>query len=133
MELVKFLLMSKTQSRNDGKAKFKKFFTSVDIIVEGEEEKGEQPKTLTVRFDKSIDTKDFQRGIITCKEEDIDIPYKWRVIEKKQADGSVKNSYPYIYVKKVQSYEPRKTKSTAKFNLLDEAETEEVEITDEEN
>ena len=128
MELVKFLLMSKNQSRADGKSKFKKFFTSVNIVVKGEEEKGQQKKTLTVKFDKTIDTSNFVRGIVSVREDNIDIPYKFEIKEIQQADGTIKKRYPHIYVKKVETFEPRKTKSTATFNLLDEGETEEIEI-----
>ena len=129
--MLKMLLMSKQQTRPDGKSKFRKYFTYVDIEVEGEEDKGLQTKSVTVKFDKSIDTSRYVRGILTVKEENIDIPYRYKIKETVQEDGTVKKTYPHIYIKKVESYEERKPKTTAQFNLMDEAETEETEIDDE--
>ena len=129
--MLKMLLMSKQQTRPDGKSKFRKYFTYVDIEVEGEEDKGLQTKSVTVKFDKSIDTSRYVRGILTVKEENIDIPYRYKIKETVQEDGTVKKTYPHIYIKKVESYEERKPKTTAQFNLMDEAETEEAEIDDE--
>lgn len=120
--------MSKQQTRADGKSKYRKFFTYMDIEVKGEEEKGLQLKSITVKFDTPVDTKNFIRGILTVDEKDIEIPYKYEVKEEVQKDGTVKKKYPYIYVKKVINYEDRKPKSTGTFNLMDEAETEETEI-----
>lgn len=126
--ITKLLLMSKQQTRADGKSKYRKFFTYMDIEVKGEEEKGLQLKSITVKFDTPVDTKNFIRGILTVDEKDIEIPYKYEIKEEVQKDGTVKKKYPYIYVKKVINYEDRKPKSTGTFNLMDEAETEETEI-----
>ena len=117
--------MSKVQKTKDGRT-FRKFFTSMNIIVQGEEEKGEQEKTLSVRFDKNINTNAFNRGILTCKDEDIELLFKWairKVTDKKT--GQEKDSYPYVYIKAYETYEPRKPKSTGKFNLKDEDTNEE--------
>ena len=122
------LLMSKQQTRADGKSKFRKFFTYMDILVEGEEDKGLQLKSLTVKFDDSVDASKFNRGVITLDENDYDAPYKYKVKEVVDKDGTVKKKYPHIFIKKIVSYEDRKPKSTGTFNLMDEAETEEVEI-----
>ena len=130
--ITKMLLMSKNQTRADGKSKFRKFFTYMDIEVKGEEDKGLQTKSLTVKFDKTIDTSKFIRGVITLDENDYDAPYKYEVKEEVQQDGSVKLKYPRIYVKKIIKYEDRKPKSTGQFNLMDEAETDEIEIDDNE-
>ena len=126
--ITKLLLMSKQQTRADGKSKYRKFFTYMDIEVKGEEEQGTQLKSITIKFDSTVDTKSFIRGILTVDEKDIEIPYKYEVKEEVQKDGTVKKKYPYIYVKKVINYEDRKPKSTGTFNLMDEAETEETEI-----
>lgn len=126
--ITKLLLMSKQQTRADGKSKYRKFFTYMDIEVKGEEEQGTQLKSIAIKFDSTVDTKSFIRGILTVDEKDIEIPYKYEVKEELQKDGTVKKKYPYIYVKKVINYEDRKPKSTGTFNLMDEAETEETEI-----
>lgn len=123
--LAKLLLMSKNQKMANGKKSFKKFFTAVKIEVEGEEEKGLQSKTMTVKFDSSIDTKDFTRGILTVDMKDVDIPFRYRIKEVVSEDGSTKKVYPHIFIKKVIKYEERKPKSTAVFDLLDEEEDEE--------
>ena len=129
--LVKMLLMSKQQTRADGKSKYRKFFTYMDIEVKGEEDKGLQLKSITVKFDKTIDTSKFIRGIITLDENDYDAPYRYEVKEEVQPDGTVKQKYPHIFIKKIVSYEDRKPKSTGQFNLMDEADTEETEIEEE--
>ena len=126
--ITKLLLMSKQQTRADGKVKYRKYFTYMDIEVKGEEEKGLQLKSITVKFDKSIDTSKFVRGIITLDENDFDAPYRYEVKEETLPDGTVKLKYPHIFIKKIISYEDRKPKSTGQFNLMDEAETEETEI-----
>lgn len=127
---VKLLLMSKKQKLSNGKS-FKKFFTYMDIEVKGEEEKGLQLKSITVLFDEKVDTKNFTRGILTVEENDMDIPYRYEIKEVTKKDGTTGLSYPHIYIKKVISYEERKPKSTGQFNLMDEAETEETEIDNE--
>ena len=126
--IYKLLLMSKQQTRPDGKSKFRKYFTYVDIEVKGEEDKGLQTKSVTVKFDKTVDTSKFVRGILSVDEKDIDIPYRYEIKEKLDENGEVKKTYPHIYVKKVLNFEERKPKTTAQFNLMDEAETEETEI-----
>lgn len=124
MNEVKLLLKSKQKQTKDGR-KFRAFFTTAMIVVKGEEEKGKQRKTLNVKFDKSVETKNYVRGIIVCDEKDIDIPFKYQIIQK-----NGKDSYPSVYVRKVKSYEEVKAKSTATF-LLEEDETEETTIDEE--
>lgn len=123
---VKFLLMSKNQKTESGRT-FRKFFTSMNIVVKGEEEKGLQSKTLTVKFDKAIDTSKFKRGIITAEENQVDLPYKFEIREVEK-DGVKKLKYPHVYVKSIISYEERLPKSTGQFDLKDEEETEATEI-----
>jgi len=121
---VQLLLMSKQAKTKDGK-KFRRFWTKVKILVKGEEEKGKQVKSLTVKFDEGVATKDFVRGIITCEEKDIDLPFVYQV---KYDEETKKDRYPYIQVHKVEKYEERKPKSTIEFCLDDEEETEDVTI-----
>lgn len=116
--------MSKIQKTKDGKKKFRKFFTRVMIQVKGEEDKGKQKKSLTVRFAEGIETKDFIRGILSVEDNDIEIPYQWAIT--KTDDG--KDRYPSIYVKKVAKFEPRLSETTVEFCLEDEKETEDVDI-----
>lgn len=124
--MKQLLLMSKVQKTKDGKKKFRKFFTRVMIQVKGEEAKGKQKKSLTVRFDQSLSnqTKDFVRGILVCEDADIEMPYQWAIT--KNEDGT--DRYPSIYVKKIKSFEPRLSDSTIEFCLEDEKETDDVDI-----
>lgn len=121
--MVQLLLMSKQAKTKDGK-KFRRFWTKALILVKGEESKGKQEKSLTVKFDEGITTKDFVRGILTCEEKDIDLPFVYQI--KKDENG--KDRYPYIQVHKVAKFEERKPKSTIEFKLDDEEETEDVNI-----
>lgn len=122
--MKQLLLMSKIQKTKDGKKKFRKFFTRVMIQVKGEEDKGKQKKSLTVRFAEGIETKDYIRGILSVEDNDIEIPYQWAIT--KTDDG--KDRYPSIYVKKVAKFEPRLSETTVEFCLEDEKETEDVDI-----
>ena len=119
--MMKLLLKSKKTKSSNG-AQFRTFFTDVMIVVKGEEEKGKQRKSITVRFDKSVDTSKLVRGFLTVDEKDIDLPFKYQIIEK---DG--KPSYPSIFIRKYDSYEEKKGNSTIEF-LTDEDETEETVI-----
>lgn len=119
--MLKLLLKSKKKKASNG-AQFRTFFTDVMIVVKGEEEKGKQRKSITVRFDKSVDTSKLVRGFLTVDEKDIDLPFKYQIIEK---DG--KPSYPSIFIRKYESYEEKKGNSTITF-LTEEDETEETVI-----
>lgn len=123
--MLELLLKSKKKTNQNG-AEFRTYFTDVMILVKGEEDKGKQKKTLTVKFDKSVDTRNIIRGIVKVEEKDIDLPFKYQVKEK---DG--KESYPTIYIRKIASYEERKGASTIEF-LLEENDTEETVIDDNE-
>ena len=119
--MLKLLLKSKKKKASNG-AQFRTFFTDVMIVVKGEEEKGKQRQSITVRFDKSVDTSKLVRGFLTVDEKDIDLPFKYQIIEK---DG--KPSYPSIFIRKYESYEEKKGNSTITF-LTEEDETEETVI-----
>lgn len=125
MNEIKLLLKSKKKTTADGKKQFRTYFTSVLILVKGEEDKGKQRKTLTVRFDESVPTKDLVRGIVTVDEKDIDLPFKYQVQHK---DG--KDTYPYIYIRKIKSYEEKRGQSSIEF-ITDEDETEDTVIDEE--
>lgn len=131
--MVKLLVKSKKKKNASTGAQFRTYFTDVMIVVKGEETKGKQRKTVNVRFDKTVDTKNIVRGIITCNEADIDLPFKYQVITKENG----KESYPTIFIRKYESYEEKRGASTIEF-ITDEDETaetvideEEVEVTDE--
>ena len=123
--MVKLLLKSKKKQTKDGR-QFRTYFTDVMIVVKGEESKGKQRKTLTVKFDKECKgVSKLVRGYLTIDEKDIDLPFKYQIVEK---DG--KPSYPSIYIRNFEKYEEVKGKSTIEF-LTEEDETEETVIDDE--
>lgn len=125
--MIQLLLKSKKKKTKDGKKTFRTYFTDVMIVVKGEEQKGKQRKTLTVKFDKDCpNTSKLVRGILTINEADIDMPFKYQIVQK---DG--KDSYPSIFIRKFENYEEKKGKSTIEF-LTDEDETEDT-IIDEED
>ena len=121
--MIKLLLKSKKKKASNG-AQFRTFFTDVMIVVKGEESKGRQRKSVTVRFDKSVDTSKLVRGYLTVNEKDVDLPFKYQIIEK---DG--KESYPSIFIRKYESYEEKKGASTIEF-ITEEDETEDTVIDD---
>ena len=122
---VKLLLKSKKKKAKNG-AQFRTFFTDVMILVKGEEEKGKQRKSLTVKFDKAVNTTNLIRGYLTVDEKDIDLPFKYQVL--KREDGS--ESYPIIFIRKYENYEEKRGNSTITF-LTEEDETEETPIDEE--
>lgn len=121
--MKKLLLKSKKKQTKDGK-QFRTYFTDVMILVKGEEEKGKQRKTLTVKFDESVPTKNLIRGYVTCEDSDIDLPFKYQIKEK-----NGKDSYPTIYIRKIVNYEEKRGESSIEF--ITEDETEDTVIDDE--
>lgn len=112
------------------KTSFPSYYTPVTILVKGEEEKGEQAKSLKVVFSKEADKKlpvDFKGGIIELKGEDINYPF---VYEIKKKDG--KDDYPFVYIKDFESVTPLKPREDTCSFLGVEEDTEETEIPTEE-
>ena len=124
MSNVKLLLMSKLEN-GQNRQKFRKFFTCMNILVKGEEDKGLQEKTLNVKFKREVNTNGFIRGIVEVKEDKISIPFKWEI---KIDEKTGKKKYPTIWIDEIVNYEQRLAKSTGTFNLKDESETEPVEF-----
>lgn len=125
MSQITLLLKSKKKQTKEGR-QFRTYFTDVMMIVKGEESKGKQRKTLTVKFDKDCpNVSKLVRGLLTVDEKDIDLPFKYQIQEK---DG--KPSYPHIYIRKFEKYEEQKGKSTIQF-ITEEDETEDTVIDDE--
>ena len=124
MSNVKLLLMSKLANGQNGQ-KFRKFFTSLTIVVKGEEDKGLQENTLNVKFKREVNTNGFIRGIVEVQEDKISIPFKWEI---KTDEKTGKKKYPTIWIDEIVNYEQRLATSTGTFNLKDESETEPVEF-----
>ena len=112
------------------KTKFPSYYTPVMIMVKGEESKGEQAKTLKVRFSKEAEKKlpaDFKGGIIEMKGSDINYPFVYEI--KKTEEG--KDDYPFVYVKDIESVAPLKPRENTCSFVGVEEDTEETEIASE--
>ena len=133
MSLIKIKLLSKQV--NVGSKKFRRYFTPVKIVVKGEEEKGKQSKSLTVKFAKSCKLPDkVNFAIITAdvSKGQISVPTLYEITEDK--DGNT--IYPVIWLRGFEDCKPLQPKadlSNIDFELGDDADdNEEIEIKDNE-
>lgn len=127
--LIKIKLLSKQV--NAGGKKFRRYFTPVNIVVKGEEEKGKQSKSLTVKIAKSCELpKDTKFAILTvdASKGQISLPTIYEVTEDK--DGN--SIYPVVWLRGFVDCKPIQPKidmSNVDFDLGDDADdNEEVEI-----
>lgn len=123
---MKIKVLSNERKTADGR-KFTGFFTPVSIMVKGEEDKGVQEKTLTIKFSENASKKlpaKFKSGIIECKGEDVVAPYVYEV--KQKEDGTP--DYPFVTIKDLISVSPLKPRENTCTFLVDEEETEESEM-----
>lgn len=122
---MKIKVLKTTKKTKDGKS-FDSYFTPVEIVVKGEEEKGPQQRGLTLNFSKEADKKlpvNFNGGILEVKGENVIMPF---VYEIKQKDG--RDVYPNVYIKDFESITPLKPRSNTCRFLVDEEETEETDL-----
>lgn len=123
---MKIKVLSNENKTADGRT-FTGFFTPVTIMVKGEEDKGVQEKTLTVKFSETAQKKlpiKFKSGIIECKGEDVVAPYVYEI--KQKEDG--KPDYPFVTIKDFISVSPLPQRENTCTFLIDEQETEESEM-----
>lgn len=118
-----------------GKSKDKTFFnyrTPMNLIVKGEEDKGPQTKYVDLKFRQTADIKgvkigkDYIRGYLLCKPENVDAPHIYEIKEESK-DGVLTKKYPAVWVSAVEEYEPRQKVATQSAFLpetSDDAETE---------
>lgn len=93
-------LYSAKKTTKDGKRNWIEFYTKMSILVKGEEEKGFQEKSITIKFAKDINTKDFKRGYVYVDVANLIAPSIYQI--KVDADG--KKDYPFIYIKKIEKF-----------------------------
>lgn len=119
------------------KTSFPSYYTPVTILVKGEEEKGEQAKTLKVLFSKEADKKlpvDFKGGIVELKGEDINYPFVYEIKKTKdKKTGEMRDDYPFVYIKDFDAITPLKPREDTCSFLGVEDDTEETEIESEES
>ena len=93
-----------------GKSKDKTFFnyrTRMNLTVKGEEDKGLQVKSVDLKFRQTAEIKgiklgkDYIRGYLYCKPENVDAPHIYEVKED-AVDGSLKKKYPAVWISAVE-------------------------------
>ena len=99
-----YVTASKKQSK-DGKNQWINFRTPMNLVVEGEEEKGIQHTYVDLVFvdaeDKARAEKMKGRFKITCEDTEVNAPFIYRIREKKDKDGNIKKEYPKVFVQSV--------------------------------
>lgn len=125
---MKLFIYSTTKSFEKGgkKLSFTSYYTKLDIIVKGEEEKRFQRKSLTVKFiedlamPKGLSRKDIKRGVIEVPDDKISYPYLYEITTTPEG----KKLYPTIWIREITSYEyiPYEFKDKPKFVMEQEQE-----------
>ena len=104
MKELKIKVIAKTYKKSNGTGTFEKFFTPVNIIVLGEEDKGLQAKAIQVKFKKGIVP---QKGIYVFNNDDeFSLPYVFEIKEVEQKDGSTKIEYPVCWIRGYKEIRP---------------------------
>lgn len=96
-------VFSKVVKLDNGKT-FRSYWTHMNVLVKGKENKGKQLKSVTVKFRKNIDTTNITNGVITG---DINFPFVYEIIE----DTFGNKTYPTVWIRSVDKYEPLKEES----------------------
>lgn len=95
------LFSKKVNTTKKGKTiNFRTFFTKMNLVVAGEEDKGKQTKYITVKFRKTIDTSKFIRGYLICDPKDVNAPFKYEVTTDENGD----TLYPTLWVRGYKEY-----------------------------
>lgn len=100
------------------KRSFDTFYTKMNIIVAGEEDKGKQLKWVNVRFRKEVDTKDLKGGYLYLDNKDLNAPFKYEI--KVTEDGT---EFPTIWVRGYNRFEPIEVVHSQNEFVSDEDET----------
>ena len=118
---LKIKVIEKTYQKKNGKGTFGKFFTPVNIIVMGEEEKGLQAKTLEVKFKKPLVP---QKGVYVFNNEDeYSLPYVFEIKEVEMEDGTTRIDYPTCWIRGYKEIRPLpKKKNTSCVPVVDDEE-----------
>lgn len=123
------VLSKKVEVESKGKKKtFLRYFAPVKIVVKGEEEKGKQAKSLTVKFKQDVQLpKDARFFILTVDEAkgQIGCPFVYEVSEDK--DGN--KIFPVIWIRGYEDIKLLKSNdSISNYVDFETTDTEEVEI-----
>ena len=113
-----------------GKNTIPTFYTKMNLIKVGEEEKGKQICSVTVKFTSDVDSRNVTNGMLTAYVKDVGFPHKYEIKKDvPQEDGTVKNEYPTVWIRGFKSFEEIERDVENPF-VTDETETEESEIED---
>lgn len=105
------VLSKKISVKKDGKTKsFLRYFTHVKMVVKGEEEKGKQLKSLTVKFTEEVSKKlpkDARFFILGLEKpvEQLGCPRVYEVKVTNDEDGNEIKEFPVIWIRGYDSYE----------------------------
>ena len=110
-----------------GKNNIPTYYTKMNLVKKGEEEKGKQLCNVTVKFTSDVDSKNITSGLLTAVVKEVGFPRIWEVTEEQQDDGSMKKVYPTVWIRGYKSFEEVERDIENPF-VTDEEETEEVEI-----
>ena len=105
-----------------GKNKIATYYTKMMIIVKGEEEKGKQLKSVTLKFTSDVDNKNITSGMLTAIVKDVSFP---RVYEITIDEETGKKVYPTVWVRSYKSFEEIEQDVENPF-VIDEPDTEET-------
>lgn len=125
-EPIKIEIFSKSQKNSKG-ITYRRFWTYMKLKVAGEEDKGKQKKSITVKFRQGVDTKNIKRGYLYLT--DYNAPFKYEI----KKDENNNDKYPELWVRKIDKYEEKLSSHSQNDFITDEEETEEFTSTDSNN
>lgn len=97
--MAKLFIYSKQKAMKKGNKKFRTYWTEMNLVVKGEEEKGKQLKSVTVKFRQDAgDTSKVIRGVLDAE---VNAPKVWEITK----DDNGENLYPVVWIRKINKYE----------------------------
>ena len=96
-----FVVFGSWKEKNDG-TKWPNFYTFRNVLVEGEENRGPQEKSLSIKFNPAINLKNFGPGFLVCEKSKCIVPKVYKIT----TDEKGVKHYPYIWVDEIFSFDP---------------------------
>lgn len=93
---------TKMQETKDGKRKFRVYWTRMRLLVEGQEDKGKQDKSVQLKFSKDCPNVSniTSSGVLVVPEDKFSAPYKFRTTD---------DYYPVVWVNEFAEFIPNKS------------------------
>lgn len=107
---VKVLSKQVTVEKDGKKKSFLRYFTHVKMVVKGEEEKGKQLKSLTVKFTEDV-SKQLPKGArffylgLEKPLEQLSCPRVYEVKIEQDKDGNEIKKFPVVWIRGYDKYE----------------------------